>query len=141
MNQLLIYTEEIMRYCDKKILIISLIICGAVLLIFRFHSEAATYYIDSGNGNDGNSGLSLSSPWKTINKVNNMRFSSGDSILFKRGGVWREKLTIPSSGDSSGYITFSSYGTGNNPVIIGSNSIIGWTQNNNKWIKDIINEP
>ena len=47
---------------------------------------AATYYIDTTNGNDKNDGLSEPSPWKTIAKVNALRFNPGDQILFKRGG-------------------------------------------------------
>ncbi|MCK4965617.1 right-handed parallel beta-helix repeat-containing protein, partial [bacterium] len=130
-----------MQHIQKKILISSLLICGAVFFMFGSHSEAATYYIDAGIGDDSNSGLSHFSPWKTINKVNSMDFSPGDSVLFKRGGIWREQLTVSSSGNSSGYITFSAYGTGNNPIIMGSDSITGWTENNNKWTKDFTNKP
>ena len=38
---------------------------------------AATYYVDATNGNDGNTGLSESSAWKTIAKVNASRLNSG----------------------------------------------------------------
>jgi hypothetical protein len=40
-------------------------------------SWAATYYVDATNGNDFNNGLSESTPWKTIAKVNASRFNPG----------------------------------------------------------------
>lgn len=122
-------------------LIISVLCSWIALFAFSSYSEAANYYVDSVKGNDSNSGLEQSFPWRTINKVNSMSFSPGDSVLFKRGGIWREQLTISSSGDASGFITFSAYGEGNNPIIKGSDSITGWTQINNKWTKYIANRP
>jgi hypothetical protein len=47
--------------------------------------SATTYYVDATNGNDRNNGLSPSTPWKTIAKVNASRFQPGNQILIKRG--------------------------------------------------------
>ena len=44
----------------------------------------------------------------------------GDSILFKRGEMWRERLMFSSSGNSNNPITFGAYGTGNKPLLLGS---------------------
>src|SRR4030042_1060392 len=54
---------------------------------FPIISEAwsANYYVDGTNGSDGNSGLSPSTPSKTIAKVNASRFNPGNQILIKRG--------------------------------------------------------
>ena len=53
----------------------------------------------------------------------------GDQILFKRGEVWREQLTVPSSGSSGNPITIGAYGSGALPVINGANLLSsGWTQ-------------
>jgi parallel beta-helix repeat protein len=71
---------------------------------------AATYYVDVTNGNDPNDGLSPETAWKTINKVNSMNFYPGDSILFKRGEIWREQLNVRSSGKEGNPITFGAYG-------------------------------
>ena len=87
---------------------------------------AATYYV-SNAGSDTASGTSSASPWKTVAKVNSSAFSPGDQILFNCGGVWREQLNIPSSGSSAAPITFGAYGTGNAPIISGSNVATGWT--------------
>ena len=87
---------------------------------------SATYYVDATNGNDSNPGLSGVTPWKTIAKVNASRFYPGDQILFKRGQVWREQLTIFSSGSAGNPIRFGAYSTGNTPEIKGSDTIGGW---------------
>ena len=85
-----------------------------------YEADLISYYVDNIYGNDANDGLSTSTAWKTINKVNNSSFNPGDSILFERGEVWREQLTVPSSGSSGYPITFSTYGTGAAPEVLGS---------------------
>jgi parallel beta-helix repeat protein len=95
-----------------------------VTILFSSLSWAATYYVDVVNGRDSNSGTSVSSPWKTIAKVNSFTFRAGDNIYFKRGLTWKEQLTVKQSGTSSAPITFGAYGTGNRPVIDGSLSRI-----------------
>ena len=83
---------------------ISLALCAA--------SSATTYYVSSSSGSDVNSGTASTSPWKTVAHVNGLTFLPGDSILFKRGDVWNESLTLPSSGSSGSPIAFDAYGTG-----------------------------
>ncbi|MDE1175012.1 MAG: hypothetical protein PW789_00200 [Edaphobacter sp.] len=84
---------------------------------------ATTYYV-SPTGNNLYPGTSTTQPWKTIAKVNSTTFSSGDQILFLRGGTWREMLTPKSSG-----IYLGAYGTGSRPIITGANLVTtGWTQ-------------
>lgn len=89
---------------------------------------AATYYVDNVNGNDSNSGLSTSLPWKTVAKVNASRPVAGDKILFAAGRTWREQLKLPTSGISGNPITFGAYGTGAKPTISGGSYISsGWS--------------
>ena len=78
-----------------------------------------TYYVDSANGRNSSDGLLPEKAWRTIEKVNSAKFSPGDSVLFKRDGVWREQL-IPQSGDETGHITYGAYGEGNKPLLLGS---------------------
>lgn len=82
--------------------------------------SAATYYVSSSSGNDTNTGLSTSTPWKTVAKVNAAALVAGDSVVFKKGDVWRERLTLMKSGTQGSPITYTSYGTGSNPVLDGS---------------------
>ena len=89
-------------------------------------SWATTYYVDANNGNDAHNGLSPTTAWRTIAKVNMSRFQPGDQIRFERGDVWREQLTIPSSGSSGNSIIFGAYGSGNRPVISGADIFSDW---------------
>lgn len=91
------------------------------------------YYVKNG-GNDGNSGLSDLLAWATIAKVNGSSFNAGDSVLFKRGSMWRETLTVPSSGSVGQPIIFSNYSSGEKPIFNGSNLVTGWTNySGNVW--------
>jgi len=81
--------------------------------------QATNYYVDNYNGSDSNTGLSPGTAWHSLAKVNAGTFLPGDSVLFIRGGVWRGQL-IPQSGNSSANITYSAYGTGEKPQLLGS---------------------
>ena len=110
----------------NKHVMTSLCILWSFVIFTRSYAEI--YYVDSILGNDETSGLSEDAPWKTIQKVNSVKFNPGDSILFKRGRVWREQL-IPNSGDVNGYIIYGAYGTGEKPRLLGSvqkNSASNW---------------
>ena len=77
------------------------------------------FFVDAVYGNDSNAG-SQSSPWQTLHKVSTEVIPSGSTVFLKRGTVWNEQLTIPSSG-----ITVDAYGTGTLPVIDGSIALAG----------------
>lgn len=70
-----------------------------VVLVFCFGSGAATYYIDSANGADGNNGLGpdasagTNKPWKTIAKYMRTNGVSGDTA-YLAPGVYRESVTV-----------------------------------------------
>ncbi len=96
---------------------------------------AATYYVDPA-GSNGNSGLSEAAPWRTLLKVGISTFQPGDTILFKRDGVWNEWLTPPSSGTAGNLIKFDAYGTGRPPEFTGAypTSAAQWTNTSgNVW--------
>lgn len=96
-----------------------------VILIFLFTlilcnaNGQTTYYVDQSNGSDTANGTSQALAWKTISEVNAHSFQPGDSILFKRGEVWRgEKLSIEGiAGGNGNPITFGAFGIGAKPVI------------------------
>jgi prepilin-type N-terminal cleavage/methylation domain-containing protein len=77
------------------------------------------FYVDSESGDDQKDGLSSANAWKTIAKVNSSMssFGPGDRILFKKGGIWNEKLIINTSGASGNPVIFSYYGTGAKPLL------------------------
>ena len=97
----------------KRLLFLWLIPFG--LLGMVGNTNAATYYVDAVNGNDSWAGTTSATAWKSLAKVQSSSFSSGDFILFKRGGSWGG-LTISASGTSGSPITFGAYGSGAKPL-------------------------
>ncbi|MBN1410162.1 MAG: carbohydrate-binding protein, partial [Spirochaetales bacterium] len=95
-------------------------------------AAATTYYIDSGTGNDGNSGTSESLPWRSFTNVNNRTLAAGDRILLKSGAVWAGQQLAPrGSGTQSAPIIIDSYGGDARPVIDGngmSSTTETWTE-------------
>jgi hypothetical protein len=85
-----------------------------------FSARAATTYYVSPGGLDTNSGQGEGAAWKTVAKVNATTFSPGDSILFERGGEWRESLKPICSGTAADPIVFGAYGAGAKPRLWGS---------------------
>ncbi|MCP9751038.1 hypothetical protein EGI32_08645 [Ferruginibacter sp. HRS2-29] len=87
---------------------------------------ATTYYV-SNTGNNRYDGMSPSSSWQTLQRVqiaaNSGLMKPGDKILFKRGDNFTGTLTWSSifgnkapSGAKDAPITFGAYGTGAKPV-------------------------
>ncbi len=78
------------------------------------------YYVDATGGNDGNNGLSPSTAWKSLAKVNGITFTPGSRILFKAGEVWTGRLFPKGSGIAGFPIIIDMYGTGSKPLIDGN---------------------
>lgn len=51
----------------------------------------------------------------------------GNSLLFKRGCVWREAFTVGANGTAGGQFTIGDYGSGAKPIFDGSDVVTGWT--------------
>ncbi len=79
---------------------------------------AAEYYV-SHSGADNNSGTTPAQAWRTLTKVNQFKFAPGDVIRFEKGGTWRGPL-MPQSGSEKEPITYTSYGAGPKPLLLGS---------------------
>jgi PKD repeat protein len=122
----------------KRILLSSIVI----FLLSLTQIYAATYYVDANNGHNSNDGLSMSTAWRTISKVNSSFFNPGDRIYFKRNQEWRETLTISSSGAQESPIIFNAFGNGDDPIINGSDLMTGWTQySSNIWRANCFIQP
>ncbi len=83
-----------------------------ILLLWISPCMAKTYYCS----NDG------SGDFITLEQVNNALLVSEDSVLFKRGNMWRGQL-LPKLG-----VTYGAYGEGNKPKLLGSLSA------NDSWV-------
>ena len=120
---IIIKTEVMETIYERFIKRILLTIMVAPFSIMGF---ATTYYV-SNSGDDSNSGLAITSSWKTLPKVNSSNFKAGDQVLFNRGGTFYGSLTIKNSGTAGKPIIYGAYGTGANPIITGFTTISGWT--------------
>ncbi|HYO07457.1 MAG TPA: right-handed parallel beta-helix repeat-containing protein [Tepidisphaeraceae bacterium] len=74
---------------------------------------AATYYV-SPLGSDAAAGTSITTPWKSIDRVNNATLKPGDKVLFQGGKSFGGSLYLGSreGGTATAQIAFGSYGTG-----------------------------
>ena len=97
----------------KKITLITL------LTFILVNTKAQVYYVSSSQGNDLNNGLSIQSPFQSIEKLNSMQFNPGDSIYFKSGDYWEGMFWINGSGSDTQPIVIDVYGGPNRPIING----------------------
>ena len=78
-----------------------------------------TFYVDSETGQDTADGRSPEHAWQTLDRVNEAELKPGDTVRFRSGGVWRGSL-VPVSGDPRAPVTYTSFGQGPKPLILGS---------------------
>lgn len=108
-----------------------------ILLLFVSYTATATnYYVDN-NGSDGNNGTSADSAWQTASHAAAATLIAGDSLFFKRGGVWNDKFWFVSSGNSESVIYIGAYGVGADPVITGFTTITSFSDSSNFWSANV----
>lgn len=76
-----------------------------------------SYYVDSEAGSDANTGTSPEEAWQTLTPVQSYGFMPGDVIHLKTGSLWVGELVIDDSGTPERPVTFTTYGSGEKPVI------------------------
>ena len=126
---------------------ISVLLCLAVMFscmsfcLAGFAASGTTYYVDSVDGSDSNSGTSPSQAWRTLVKASSQEYTSGDKILFKSGGIYTGSFTAKGDGTGENPITVSSYGdiekegkpiifTRNDDMLFYIHNVNGWTIEN-----------
>jgi len=127
----------------KKQILLSIILLHLIFAICN-SLNATTYYI-SGSilGNDGTSGTSQSTPWKTITKLNTANLQPGDSALFECGYVYRGQINAR-AGAMGNPVYYGSYGSGPKPVISGAIQVqsTGWSvHQGNIYVKSMVIMP
>ncbi len=91
-----------------------------ILLLFAsVTSLSQTYYVDGINGQNSNNGLSLLTPWKTIQKACNSA-TPGSTVLI-RGGIYYETINVGVSGLENQEILFTSF-PGESAIIDGADA-------------------
>ncbi len=92
----------------------------AVLVLTCRAVVAATYHVDSINGDDGRDGLSPARAWRSLAPVNAKTFAPGDRVLLRAGSRWEGVSLHPlGSGQPDAPIVVASYGEGPRPVLHG----------------------
>ncbi len=111
----------------------------AVFYFLYLQLFSNTYFV-SNSGDDTNNGLTESTPWETINKVNSYssRFKAGDIIAFKGGDEFYGKLYFWNvHGTIDRPIILTSYGSGQ-AIISGVKKILEWQRlNGNIFVADL----
>lgn len=89
-----------------------------ILICTSFVVQAQTsYFVDNVHGDDNNEGISEARAFRSLNKLNTLRFSPGDSILFKRGRKWIGTFNPKGNGEIENRIVIGAYGEGELPII------------------------
>ncbi len=114
----------------RKLKLIHGLLMAVLIMAMTIPVTGTNYYVDATNGNDSYNGTSSSTAWQTLSKVSGFSFSPGDSILFKRGEVWRGDLDINRSGISGSPIVYGAYGEGKKPLFHQSISL----NNESDWV-------
>ena len=76
-----------------------------------------TYYVDSAQGDNANTGLSEAEAWKDFAHVNGMTLGPGDALLLKRGSVFSEELSVSGHGTEDNWAVIGTYAAGPRPII------------------------
>ena len=106
------------RLISPRIITIAVVLLSAALLFAcERPTGPATYFIDSQSGDDSNDGLSETTPWASLEKVNQTLFGPGNRILFRAGSRYTGRLAPQGSGSPNQPVIISSYGGDERPVI------------------------
>lgn len=81
------------------------------------------FYFDAELGNDDNPVNSITTPWKTLDKINSMVFEPGDSVLLRSGNTWTGQLDLSGSGNEDYPVVLTSYGSGEKPLLDGNGAV------------------
>jgi hypothetical protein len=104
----------------------SILVVGIVPGLFGTAGAATTvrvamhYYVDCAAGNDAASGTTTATPWKTLSKVNSVKYDPGDVISIRSGSTCPGTLMPIGSGTATAPIVVNSYSSGGTPKIVAS---------------------
>lgn len=98
------------------------------------------FYIDQVAGSDTNTGLSASSPWRSISKLAAVRLSPGQGVYLRCGQTWRTSLVLNATQLADG-ATVAGYGSEcatNKATLSGADLFNGnWSKSGNVWTRSV----
>ena len=94
---------------------------GCAIIILAGSAGADSYYVST-SGNDSSDGTTITAPFLTIQKA--ARVAGAGSIVYVRGGTYRETVTPAHSGTTCAPITFRNY-NGESVTICGADLVSG----------------
>lgn len=97
----------------------ALAVRGAEAVAPGSRTTPATFHVDSERGRDDADGLTPDSAWRSLQRVNGAALIPGDTVCFRRGGLWRGSLSAR-SGKPGAPVTYAAYGEGEKPILQGS---------------------
>lgn len=105
-----------------------------ILIILSSHLLLAKSYYLSNSGNDQAIGTSPTQAWRTIQQLNTHigSLGGGDTVLFRRGDVFRGTIYLTESGSTGIPLVFAAYGEGNRPIISGTEPLTNWQMYNSR---------
>ena len=101
-----------------------ILVCSAVLGLWTAGPARAAVYYVSPRGNDAAAGTAPTAAWRTLAKVNALKFQPGDSVLLEGGQTFAGPLVVWASGAPGAPVTFGSYGTGRATIADQTNNIV-----------------
>lgn len=81
------------------------------------NTDATTYYVDSVQGNNANTGTSPEAAWQDFTNINGKTLGPGERLLIKRGSVINQELMLLASGTADNWAEIGAYGSGPRPII------------------------
>jgi hypothetical protein len=95
----------------------------AIPAVFAQHGASrltpAVFHVDANQGQDSAAGLTPTTAWRSLARINRADLVPGDTVRFRRGGLWRGSLRSV-SGSPDRRITYATYGEGEMPILQGS---------------------
>ncbi len=76
-----------------------------------------TYYVNSVEGSNENSGISPEEAWADFSPINGKTLQAGERLLIKRGSVINQELQVGALGTEDAWVKIGAYGEGTRPSI------------------------
>lgn len=106
-----------MNFCKK---LIQAIVCCAFLVFANTEARSIEYYLNDQIGDDRNDGLSKSSPFKSLSKVETLRLGPGDRILLAGGQYFSGGIVLAGvMGTETDPIVIETYSWSEHPLLLG----------------------